>query len=127
MEGAGLKPLQLANATGVSSGAVTHWLDGATKSLKAETALKIQQATGYSAAWLITGMGEKLAKDAGSSVPSYEFSPSACELAVLYDMIPPKDRIKRAKAFSAAMSAIVQVLEAPDTEVQPPGQKKQPA
>lgn len=42
MDGAGLKPLQLANATGVSSGAVTHWLDGATKSLKAAAASELR-------------------------------------------------------------------------------------
>lgn len=67
MEGAGLKPLQLANACGVSSGAVTHWLNGATKHLKAESALMIENATGYCASWLITGTGEKLKLSTGSA------------------------------------------------------------
>lgn len=60
MEGAGLKPLQLAKATKKTSGAVTQWLTGQTKSLKAETANALEKATGYSANWLITGNGEKL-------------------------------------------------------------------
>ena len=110
MEGAGLKPLQFAKATGVSSGAVTHWLDGATKSLNAETALRIQDVTGYSASWLITGRGEKLAADQPTKTAN-EFSPSATELALLFDLIPAANRIKRAKAFSAAVSAILEVLD----------------
>lgn len=62
MEGAQLKPADLARATGKSGGAVTQWLDGTIKSLKAETAELMQQATGYSSAWLVTGKGEKLAE-----------------------------------------------------------------
>lgn len=46
MEGAELKPADLARATGKSAGAVTQWLDGTIKSLKAETAELMQQATG---------------------------------------------------------------------------------
>ena len=123
MEGAGLKPLQLANATGKTSGAVTYWINGAAKSLKAESAMRIQQATGYSASWLITGTGERLAKNA-VAVARSEFSPSATELAMLFDLIPARDRIKRAKAFAGAMSAIVQALESVDTSEQVLDQKK---
>lgn len=59
MEGAGLKPLQLAKATRRSSGAVTQWIDGTTKSLKADTASALERATGYRADWIVTGRGEK--------------------------------------------------------------------
>jgi SOS-response transcriptional repressor LexA len=56
----GLKPAELARAADVTNAAVTMWLDGSTKSLKAETANKIEMATGYRAAWIVTGKGPKL-------------------------------------------------------------------
>jgi len=59
MEGSGLRPLQLARATGKSSGAVSQWMDGTTKSLKAETASMLEKATGYRADWIVTGNGER--------------------------------------------------------------------
>jgi len=49
----------IARATKKTPGAVTQWLDGTTKSLKAETAAMLQAATGYSASWLATGKGQK--------------------------------------------------------------------
>ncbi len=59
MESAGLKHAELARATGKTNAAVTQWLDGSTKSLKADTATRMEQATGYSAEWLVTGKGPK--------------------------------------------------------------------
>ena len=109
MEDAGLKPLQLANAVGVSSGAVTHWLNGATTSLKADTAQRIADCTGYAVGWITTGLGEKKQ----SSAPQERrtgLTPGAIELAALYDMIPVNDRVKRATAYNLATSAILEVL-----------------
>jgi transcriptional regulator with XRE-family HTH domain len=60
MESAKLGKTDLARATGKTSAAITQWIDGSTKSLKADTAQAIQVATGYSAMWLVTGRGEKL-------------------------------------------------------------------
>jgi transcriptional regulator with XRE-family HTH domain len=40
---------QIATETGKSPGAVTQWLDGATKSLRADTAAALERATGYNA------------------------------------------------------------------------------
>lgn len=45
----------LARAVDVSPAAVTFWLDGTTKSIKGETAVKLERATGYRANWLING------------------------------------------------------------------------
>lgn len=59
MDSAGLSPADLARATKRTPGAVTQWLDGTTKSLKADTANMIEIATGYRSAWLVTGMGAK--------------------------------------------------------------------
>lgn len=119
MNGAGLKKLQLAKATGKSSGAVTQWIDGSTKALKADTAAKLQAATGYSAVWLVTGKGEKLA---GSKTPGTfnELTPGALDIAALYDLIPVRDQIRRVEAYNAATAAILAVLKpfaAKDQEV----------
>lgn len=50
---------EIARACGVSPAAVTFWLSGDTKSLKAETALALEQATGYRAVWLLKGLGPR--------------------------------------------------------------------
>lgn len=55
------KPGAFARETGVSPAAVTQWLDGSTKTLKAETAEKIEAVTGFSWRWLTSGRGPKLA------------------------------------------------------------------
>ena len=38
-------------------------------------------------------------------------TPSATELALLFDMIPPTDLLRRAAAYSAASKAIIDVLQ----------------
>lgn len=43
-------------------------------------------------------------------------SESAIEMAVLYDMIPASDKIKRARAFNAATDAIISVLQSDDAK-----------
>ncbi|NKI94736.1 S24 family peptidase [Rhizobacter sp. SG703] len=55
MEGASLRPADLARATKKTSGAVTMWLGGGIKSLKAESAAALEAVTGYSAEWIVTG------------------------------------------------------------------------
>jgi len=52
-----ITPAAFSRQIGVSPAAVSLWLSGATKSLKAEHATKIEQATGYRATWLVTGNG----------------------------------------------------------------------
>ena len=118
MESAKLKPLQLANSCGVSSGAVTHWLNGATKALKAETANRMQQVTGYNANWIITGLGERMASAGAAPIPYFGPTPLGRELALLFDMIPEGDHLMRAKAYSLATSAIVAVLQGENVVLQ---------
>jgi transcriptional regulator with XRE-family HTH domain len=48
---------QIAAETRKSPGAVSQWLDGRIKSLKAETAEALERATGFSSTWLVTGKG----------------------------------------------------------------------
>lgn len=59
MTSAQMSAADLARATGKSGGAVTQWLDGTIKSIKGDTAAKIQDATGFNASWLSTGKGPK--------------------------------------------------------------------
>ena len=59
--------------------------------------------------WLLTGEGQM---DQASSINApTELTPAAIELAVLFDMIPQADKLSRAKAFNAASTAIMQVLQ----------------
>lgn len=59
--------------------------------------------------WLLNERGtiEPIPKPIAPS----ELSSAAIELGVLYDMIPKDDRIRRALAFNAASTAIMQVLQ----------------
>ena len=126
MEGAGLKKLQFAHAAGVSSGAVTQWLDGTTKAIKSNKAAALQAATGYSAVWIATGVGEKLVATAPARQDE-QVTPGAMEIAALYDMIPLASRIKRVQAYNAATAAILQVLESDQPIARPAlDSKKQP-
>lgn len=59
--------------------------------------------------WLLTGEGQMEAS-AQVNAPT-ELTPAAIELAVLFDMIPQDDKLSRAKAFNAASTAIMQVLQ----------------
>lgn len=54
----------LARAAKVTGGAVTQWLDGTTKNLKADKAALLESATGYRASWIVTGRGPKRVEDA---------------------------------------------------------------
>lgn len=54
-----MSPADLARAAKVTPGAVTQWLDGTTKSLRAEKAAALEAATGFRATWIATGRGPK--------------------------------------------------------------------
>lgn len=58
----GWKVGDIADMCGVSSSAVTQWKDGPTKSITLEPAIKLERASGYSALWIASGKGEKLAR-----------------------------------------------------------------
>jgi SOS-response transcriptional repressor LexA len=58
---AGYKKSALARAAGKSPAAVTQWISGETKEIKADSAAGIQAVTGFSAVWIATGKGPKMA------------------------------------------------------------------
>ncbi|WP_305727746.1 S24 family peptidase [Hydrogenophaga sp.] len=80
------KPGAFAKETGVSPGAVTQWLDGSTKTLKAETAEAIEAVTGYSWRWLTTGKGQKFVE---------------LDMSTVTDPPAPKN-LKRVRFFDSA-------------------------
>lgn len=59
----------IARACGVTQASVTFWLDGTTKSLKADTALALEQATGYRALWILKGLGPRKVEAAAIAWP----------------------------------------------------------
>lgn len=131
MEAARLKPLQLANAVGVSSGAVTHWLNGATKSLKADTANRMQQVTGYSANWIITGEGERkpatytMQAEAMNYKLEVKLTPAAEALARMFDRVPTDDPLKWSTLYHSIVQSIASQIPA-QTQSLPQGQERQP-
>lgn len=66
----GKSQAQIATETGKSAGAVTQWVNGTSKSLRAETAAALERATGYRAAWLVTGRGPKLVSEESNVAPA---------------------------------------------------------
>lgn len=61
---------QIARECGVTGSALSQWLSGSVKSLKAETALALEQATGYRANWILSGKGPR---KMGESAPFWPF------------------------------------------------------
>lgn len=65
---------QLAKEIGVSASAISQWVSGNIKTLKASSASRIEKATGVRAAWLIDGTQPMMVSDinvAGSSVGNH--------------------------------------------------------
>lgn len=50
----------IAREMGITQSAITQWLTGQTKKLRADTAVALEKATGVKAEWIATGHGPKL-------------------------------------------------------------------
>lgn len=114
----GWKQAQLAAAAGVSTGTVGNIEAGIRQSPGSLPMLA--EALGVSHAWLAYGKGEMILSNESANGA---LTPGALELAMLYDMIPVAQRIKRAQAFTAAAAAIVAVLEERASAQPTPGRK----
>lgn len=82
---------------------------GRDQKLRTEAHEKVAAYLKVNSRWLLTGEGE-MDQATAINAPS-ELTPAAVELAVLFDMIPQSDKLSRAKAFNAASTAIMQVLQ----------------
>lgn len=58
LEEKGLRQLDLAKATGVSTAAVNKWISGNTKNLKSENLIAISKYLGVTIEWLVTGKAD---------------------------------------------------------------------
>lgn len=81
----GISPIKLAKAAGKTPAAVTFWLNGQTKSISGDAAAGIERATGYSAAWIATGRGPKMA--ATPRLPNVEEAQSSGGLVPLLSWV----------------------------------------
>ncbi len=111
MQGAGLKPIDLARATGRTSGAVTQWLNGSTKTLKADTASRMEAATGYRSGWIATGRGQQ--RVATQTVVQMACSTEAQMLAQM--LAQQFDKVAEPKRF-ALLAAVSQLIAAAQLE-----------
>jgi len=68
----GLIDADLAKELGVTRGAISQWRSGGVKTLKGDTAAKIEAITGYSSTWLSTGKGDKKSSGAMPSLNEVE-------------------------------------------------------
>lgn len=82
----GLSLADVARVADVTQSALTQWMDGTTKSLKASSAAGLERATGYRAAWLGDGKGRKLLDHAPVD-NSATWSPQARASAAMIDKL----------------------------------------
>lgn len=74
MSTTGMKVGDIADLCNISSSAVTQWKDGPTKSITLEPAIKLERATGYSALWIASGKGEKMARSTAKDDDDAEYA-----------------------------------------------------
>lgn len=102
----------IANVAGTSVqniGMVLTNAKGRDQKLRTEAHEKVAAYLKVNSRWLLTGEGE-MDQAPAINAPT-ELTPAAIELAVLFDMISQSDKLSRAKAFNAASTAIMQVLQ----------------
>jgi transcriptional regulator with XRE-family HTH domain len=117
IEGSGKSRADIARACGVTNAAVTHWLDGETKSLKAEKALALEQATGYRALWIANGKGPRRIAD-----PAEPFWPFAKVPIERYMALDEGDKGHVQREMLRAIAECERELpDAPENPTQRPG------
>jgi transcriptional regulator with XRE-family HTH domain len=94
----------LAAAAGVSSGRVTQWLQGDLKGLSAESAVNIEEQTGFTARWLVTG---KLPK---KQLPLI----AAQQDAAAYVLAPDKEHKNNSMTYENKLVEIVRIFQDTD-------------
>lgn len=98
----------VAECTVQNIGMILNNSKGVDQTLTAKSHAAVADFLKVNPEWLLTGTGPMEVQR--PSAPS-ELSPAAIEIAVLFDLIPVADKIKRAQAFNAATTAILQVLQ----------------
>lgn len=101
---------ELAAAIGISYQGVRKVFDS-DGAFGSENNLKAADYFGVNPKWLATGEGDKRASSAAPAVPYSGPTNLGRELALVFDMIPEADTLKRSKAYSLATDAIAAVLQ----------------
>jgi transcriptional regulator with XRE-family HTH domain len=84
MDASGMTPAEFSRSAKLSPSAINQLTEGKTKSLRADTAAHIEIATGYSAAWLALGTGQKKVNSVAVKQPA---------AAALQPAYKPKDSL----------------------------------
>lgn len=101
---------QVAAASGLSQSTIGN-IEAGTRKAKGSLH-EIAKALGVSYEWLANGVGEiKPEAPVVQGKTAAGLTPAATELALLFDLIPEADRVRRASAYSGASRAILDVLQ----------------
>ena len=118
----GFTQAEVARSAGLKQSDISKIENGSIQ--KTTEMLGLARALRCNPQWLEDGRGE-MVPSAPASSAELGLTPGAMELAMLYDMIPTTQRIKRAQAFTAAAASIVLILEG-KSNGQPASDQKTP-
>jgi transcriptional regulator with XRE-family HTH domain len=90
LDKAGISKSALADAADVAPSAVTQWINGDTKVLKAATLLAAAKALSVDHEWLATGKGVPAGNRAEQPRAAYGLSDEALEVARVFDQLTPE-------------------------------------
>lgn len=109
MDFKGIGRTELANALGISYQGVRKVFDS-DGAFGSENNLRAAEYFRVNPRWLATGEGER-SPSVKAAAPYVGPTPLGRELALVFDMIPEADTLRRSKAYALATSAIVAVLQ----------------
>lgn len=103
-----LSQADIARACGIKTPSVSNWLDGSTKTLKAETARLAAQLFGCDQNWLATGVGSPGWLDAAAPTPAAPVAPPtvAAALPVVLEALARAPEVSR-PALAATLRALL--------------------
>ncbi|MBT8766708.1 LexA family transcriptional regulator [Metapseudomonas boanensis] len=84
----GKRKREVADECGVAPSAITQWINGETKALKAESVFALAKATGFRAEWLANGTGPEREGDIAAASPRLENNFSGNPIPVKTGSIP---------------------------------------
>ncbi|MFC5697485.1 helix-turn-helix transcriptional regulator [Pseudomonas sp. GCM10022186] len=84
----GKRKREIADECGVAPSAITQWINGETKALKAESVFALAKATGFRAEWLANGTGPEREGDAAAASPQLENNVSGDPMPMRTDSVP---------------------------------------
>lgn len=108
---------ELARAAGITRSNATQWVEGDVKSLKAITALNLEEKTGFSARWIVFGSGHKKVSGNGlKEIPDEKRNPAESDEQKLLEIIrifQDTDRLGRDAIWAGTQSALKRIAKHP--------------